>query len=346
METILEYVNNLLAEVLADMSSSTGQYVGTAKIIAGLGAMISAVMTFSQIMSGKSDEPIANFARRFLLISLGIGFYSTFLGLINMPLDAMGSSIKEVVIEDHVDTESYFESYTFNKEEEFSNNPEADAEINELLREADSELGIREDGNESESSSVIMSIFNGSYQDNIRLWILEAFYEIIHFLGVIAIIVLNVVRSFFLIVLSIFGIFVLAFSMYPGLENSFNQWLQKYINVYLWLPISYILQGLISKLFTKVKPDVASSIFTATSEELSNSSNNVVIALIGVCSVVSFATVPTLSSWLINAATNALGSKVKGKAMDVGKTAQQAGKVAVAAKTGGAGALAGAAVGK
>ena len=214
------------------------------------------------------------------------------------------------------------------------------------MREADSEIDNDSGGEDSSSSNVFMSIFNGTYQDNIRLWILEAFYEIIHFLGVIAIIILNVVRTFFLIVLSIFGIFVLAFSMYPGLENSFMQWLQKYINVYLWLPISYILQGLISKLFTKVKPDVASSIFTATSEEISNSSNNVVIALIGLCSIVSFATVPTLSSWLINASTNALGSKVKGKAMDVGKTAQQAGKAAVAAKTGGASALASAAVGK
>ncbi|MEM1002477.1 MAG: type IV secretion system protein [Bacteroidota bacterium] len=346
METILEYVNNLLAEVLVDMRSGTGQYVGTAKIIASLGATVSSFMTFGQIMSGKSDEPITSFFRRLLLISLAIAYYNTFLGLINMPLDAMGGTIKEVVTTDHGDAKSFFDSYDFNKNNEFSSNAEADAEINELLREADSQTDDAEAEEEGSTSSVIMSIFNGSYQDNIRLWILEAIYDFIHFLGVIAIIVLNVVRTFFLIVLSIFGIFVLAFSMYPGLENSFNQWLQKYINVYLWLPISYILQGLISKLFMKVKPDVASTIFTATSEEIANSSNNVVIALIGICSVVSFATVPTLSSWLINAATNALGSKVKGKAMDVGKTAQQAGKAAAAVKTGGASALAGAAVGK
>mgnify|MGYP000692488013 CR=1 FL=1 len=187
-----------------------------------------------------------------------------------------------------------------------------------------------------------MGVFNGNAMDNVRLWLLEAFYDIVHFLGVIAIIILNVVRTFFLIVLSIFGIFVIALCMYPGLESSFYQWLQKYINVYLWLPISYILQGLISKIFMKINPDQATNIFFASEQELNNAGSNVTLGLVGICSIVSFVTVPTLSSWLINAATTALGSKVKGKAMNAGKTIQTAAK----AKATGGGSLAAGAITK
>jgi len=346
MDSILEHVNSLLAEILAEITSGTSQYIGVAKIIAGVGALILLHMTFSQIMSGKVEESINNFLKRIFLIGLGITFYGTFLSFVNTPLDLMSNSIKKVVAEDNDRTNNYFETYSFDNQNSFSNNEETDAEIKDLLNEADAVLGIQEEEDEGGISSVFMGVFNGTYQDNVRLWILEAFYKIIHWLGVIAIIILNVVRTFFLIVLSTFGIFVIAFSMYPGLENSFYQWLQKYINVYLWLPISYILQGLISRLFTYVNPDTASTVFTATPDEMVNASNNMLIALVGLCSIVAFATVPTLSSWLINAATNSLGSKVKGKAMDAGKTISKAGKTAAAAKSGGATAIAGAAISK
>lgn len=346
MDEILQSVNSLLAEVLAEMTNGSSQYIGVAKLIAGVGALILSLTTFSQIMSGKIDEPIGNFTKRILLISLGIGYYGVFLSFINAPLNIMTQSIKEVVAIDHEKTENFFETYTFNQDDEFSNNPEDDAAINGLLTEAETVVGSDNDDDSSGLSGVVMGIFNGSYQDNIRLWIMEAFYQIIHFLGIIAVIVLNVIRTFFLIVLSTFGIFVIAFCMYPGLENSFFQWLQKYINVYLWLPISYILQGLISKIFTMIKPDMGTTIFTSNAQEMSNAGDNIIVALIGICSVVAFATVPTLSSWMVNAATTSMGSKVKGKTMDAGKSGAKAAKTAAAVKTGGASAAATAAMGK
>ena len=336
MDDILNSINILLSEILVDMTSESSSYIDVAKLVAGLGALILSVTTFSQIMSGKLEEPIANFCKRVFLISLGIGYYGVFLSLINLPLNIMSESIKANVTIDNQKTDNFFDTYTFNQDKSFSSNAEDDAKINELLNENNSISNNVEEQDQSGLSDVIMNVFDGSYQNDIKLWILESFYSIVHFLGVIAIVVLNVIRTFFLIVLSTFGIFVLALSMYPGLENSFSQWLQKYINVYLWLPIGYILQGMISKLFTMIKPDVASNIFGATAQNAEATGTNMIVALLGICSLVAFSTVPTLSSWMVNAATTAMGSKVKGKAMNASKSVSKGLKTATAIKTGGA----------
>ena len=69
METFLEHVNTLLEQVLTQMTSGSGVYIGSAKIIAGIGAIILSGMTYSQIVNGKLEESVTSFLKRLLPVS-------------------------------------------------------------------------------------------------------------------------------------------------------------------------------------------------------------------------------------------------------------------------------------
>lgn len=342
MNELLNYVNTLLNDVVNDMSGDYSSFLFSAKIIAGIGALIAVFLTWNESVT-KAEGINMNEIWRISALALGIMFYGSFLNLINMPLNLISNNTKVFVSKQTKSTDNFFESYDFNKHQKpvFVTDSKKEEKINEILNNSgggnpsDSQKSNKDTNKDNGWGGFVMDVFTGgSLRDKAQMYLIEGLFNFLHFLGVIAIIVLNVIRSFLLIVLSFFGIFVLAFSVYPPLKGSFVKWLEKYINVFLWLPISYILQGFISKLFTYFRSAHVS--FGSTQTDLINSTNNTVLALVGICSLVAFATVPTISSWLISAATNAAGSKIKNKAT---QGAQKAAQVAVSAKTGGAGAI-------
>lgn len=341
MNEFLEYINGILADLVNDFSAHAGVFLIPAKIIAGIGAIIAVYMVYKKSVTD-GEKVNMNEIYRIFALYLGILFYGTFIGLINAPLNLMSNSIKSVAIDETSNTDDFFDSFHTDKESDKSiaNNQDYNNTLNDYINQSERELGVSlEEEVEQGFGDKIIEIFNPSnLYEQIQSYLIEAFFNVIHFLGVIAILVLNVIRSFFMIVLTYFGIFVLALSMYPGLQNSFFQWLQKYINVFLWLPISYILQGVISKMFTYFQ--TANPISTGG---IAASLSNTTIALVGLCSIIGFATVPTMSSWLINAATSTVGSKLKQKAGGAIQQGKGALKGAIKAKaTGGASVAAGA----
>lgn len=345
MNDFLNYVNELLNNLVTDFTGQTGSFIVPAKIIAGIGALIAIYMVFKKSVT-EGEKINMNEVYRVGALALGIIFYGTFISFINAPLNLISESIKTVSVNQTNATDSFFESYQFGEQSQnnTTSNEAHDTEISDLINESENDLGVSstEVGEEYSIGETISSLFSPmNIYANIQTYIAEAIFNVIHFLGVIAIIVLNVIRSFFLIVLTYFGIFVFAISIYPGLQNSFFQWLQKYINVYLWLPISYILQGMISKMFTyfnAVNP-------LTTDGQLANF-NNGLIGLVGLCSIIGFATVPTMSSWLINAATSGAGSKLKQKATSAAQQGTSMAKKAAAAKATGGVSVAAGGVGK
>ena len=64
--------------------------------------------------------------------------------------------------------------------------------------------------------------------------------------------VVDTIRTFFLIVLSVLGPFAFAVSVFDGFQNTLIQWLARYISVYLWLPISDLLGVMLARIQTLV----------------------------------------------------------------------------------------------
>lgn len=318
---IIDFQKTLIADSLADSSS----FMLVAKTIAGVGLLISVLITYRKTLQDGAEIELPKFLGKYLLIFLAILFYGTLVRLINVPLDVMSNAIQIQANKQDLNTENHFNSFKFKTSEEYMYNAEMEEELAELnLRIGDpSENSIstnRKNGREAqeirnrgarqneENGISIWNYMAGDGIDSIKRALMSFIYGLIFYLGKVAVLVLNFVRTFFLTVLTIFGIFAIAISSYPGFEGSFNKWLQNYINVYLWLPIGYILQSLISRMYTHLDPTGA--LF---------STDNLAMLVFGLLGIVSYSTVPSLSNWMVSAATNQIASKSRNKAQGFAK---------------------------
>lgn len=70
--------------------------------------------------------------------------------------------------------------------------------------------------------------------------------------------VLDTLRTFFLIVLSILGPLSFAISVYDGFHNTMIQWICQYISIYLWLPISDLFSSVLARIqVLMIEKDIA-----------------------------------------------------------------------------------------
>ncbi|WP_064968134.1 hypothetical protein [Tenacibaculum ovolyticum] len=318
MEEIVQLLETILTKTTLETISNSG-ILSAAKIIAGIGFLIFAYFEgYHQLLGEKFDwkklgAPIA--------IIFGIFFYGTFLSITNNVLGVISSSIKSQLNL----TENRFYEKLDNYEND--NNKVYDEEYESSLKDVSAKTDvddklIKEDGNKS--------FFEGLVQDSaksLEIGLMNVMFQFFKGIAQIAIMILLIIRAFFLITLSIFGIFSIAFSIYPPLKGSFSTWLQKYVNVFLWLPVSYIMEFILLQVFSTVELGTT---------DLSSSFSNLILLLISLSSIIGFAMVPVLSGWFLSAATVSAASKLKGKSKNIGDGAKKLGKkLARKAVTGG-----------
>ena len=63
-----------------------------------------------------------------------------------------------------------------------------------------------------------------------------------------AALVIDTLRTFFLIVLSILGPVSFAISCWDGFQASLSQWFVRYISIYLWLPVSDLFSSVLARI--------------------------------------------------------------------------------------------------
>ena len=98
MDTIINFMNDMLASLLETNSQTMSMMIGVAQYIAFGGAFIlSSIMAYQMIMGKELDW--AKVAR-IVLVSLGISFYPTFISFVNVPLDAIVQTAQSAVLEE------------------------------------------------------------------------------------------------------------------------------------------------------------------------------------------------------------------------------------------------------
>jgi conjugative transposon TraJ protein len=82
-----------------------------------------------------------------------------------------------------------------------------------------------------------------NFKNDIKEWM----SEILQVIYAAAILCINTIRTFYLIVLAILGPLVFGFAVFDGLQHTLTQWLARYINIFLWLPIANVFGSIIGK---------------------------------------------------------------------------------------------------
>lgn len=131
----------------------------------------------------------------------------------------------------------------------------------------------------------------GLFQDLFR-WLLELIFEA-------ASLILDTIRTFYLVVLSILGPIVFAIASFDGFQATLAQWLTKYISVYLWLPVADLFGAVLARLqVLSLQKDME---LMATDPFYFFDSNNLVYFVFLLIGIGGYFAVPSVASWIVQA---------------------------------------------
>ena len=324
-----ENLHQILHTLYQEMMPLCSNLTGVAKGIAGLGALFYVAAKVWQALARAEPIDVYPLLRPFA-IGLCIMFFPTFvLGTINTVLSPVVKGCHGMLETQTFDMNKYREQKDKLEYEANKRNPETAYLVDK--EEFDKKL------EELGWSAGDLITMGGMYIDraeyrmkqNIRRW----FQELLELLFQSAGLVIDTIRTFFLIVLSILGPIAFAISVYDGFQSTLTQWITRYISVYMWLAVS--------DLFSSVLARIQVLMLTKDIEAMSDptfipDSTNTVYMVFLIIGIFGYFTIPTVANWII------MAGGVSGANRAMNTTAAKAGNVAAA----GAGAAVGNVAGK
>ena len=289
-----ENLHQILHTLYQEMMPLCSNLTGVAKGIAGLGALFYVAAKVWQALARAEPIDVYPLLRPFA-IGLCIMFFPTFvLGTINTVLSPVVKGCHGMLETQTFDMNKYREQKDKLEYEANKRNPETAYLVDK--EEFDKKL------DELGWSAGDLITMGGMYIDraeyrmkqNIRKW----FQELLELLFQSAGLVIDTIRTFFLIVLSILGPIAFAISVYDGFQSTLTQWITRYISVYMWLPVS--------DLFSSVLARIQVLMLTKDIEAMSDptfipDSTNTVYMVFLIIGIFGYFTIPTVANWIIMA---------------------------------------------
>ena len=312
-----ENLHQILHTLYQEMMPLCSNLTGVAKGIAGLGALFYVAAKVWQALARAEPIDVYPLLRPFA-IGLCIMFFPTFvLGTINTVLSPVVKGCHGMLETQTFDMNKSREQKDKLEYEANKRNPETAYLVDK--EEFDKKL------DELGWSAGDLITMGGMYIDraeyrmkqNIRRW----FQELLELLFQSAGLVIDTIRTFFLIVLSILGPIAFAISVYDGFQSTLTQWITRYISVYMWLPVS--------DLFSSVLARIQVLMLTKDIEAMSDptfipDSSNTVYMVFLIIGIFGYFTIPTVANWII------MAGGVSGANRAMNTTAAKAGNVAAA----------------
>jgi conjugative transposon TraJ protein len=134
-----------------------------------------------------------------------------------------------------------------------------------------------------------------NFRNTIKQWM----SEVLQVLFEAAALCINTIRTFYLIILAILGPIVFGLAVFDGFQHTLTVWLAKYINVFLWLPVSNIFGAIIGKIQENMLKLDISQVQTAGDTFFSSTDTAYLIFLI--IGIIGYFTVPSVANYIVNA---------------------------------------------
>jgi conjugative transposon TraJ protein len=287
-------LHQVLRVLYDEMMPLCGNMTGVAKGIAGLGALFYVAAKVWQSLARAEAIDVYPLLRPFAL-GLCIMFFPTFvLGTINTVLSPVVKGCNQLMETQTFDMNEYRAQKDRLEYEALMRSPEtaylaSDKEFDRQLEE----LGW------SPSDMVTMT---GMYMDraayNIKKSVRDWFRELLEILFQAAGLIIDTLRTFFLIVLSILGPLAFALSVYDGFQSTLTQWFSRYISIYLWLPVSDLFSSVLARIQTLMLQKDIERLSDPNFIPDGSSTIYIIFMIIG---IVGYFTIPTVASWIVSA---------------------------------------------
>jgi len=318
-------LHQILQKLYMDMMPLCSNMTGVAKGIAGLGALFYVAYRVWQQLS--RAEPIDVFP---LLRPFAIGFCIMFfptvvLGTINSVMSPIVKGANNMVQSQTLDMEEHRQLRDKLEVEAYKRNPEKAYLVDK--EEFDKKLEKMGTFDAIDKCGLYLDRAAFNAKKAIQGW----FQELLELLFQAAALVIDTIRTFFLIVLSILGPIAFAISVWDGFQSSLTQWITRYLSVYLWLPVSDLFSSVLAKIqVLMLKQDIE---MLSDQSYIPDGSSPVYIIFM-IIGIVGYFTIPTVANWIIaaggmgNYGKNVNQSATKAGSMAAGATGAAVGNIA------------------
>lgn len=319
-------LHEILKELYTEMMPLCEDMADMAKGLAGLGALFYIAMRVWSSLARAEPIDVYPLLRPFALGICILFFPTIVLGCINGLLSPIAEGCHSIVESQSFDLQKYKQERDRLEYEALMRNPETAylASDEEFDRQLD-ELGW---------SPADLATMAGMYYNrtmhSMKRSVADGFRSLLEMLFEAAGLIIDTIRTFFLVVLSILGPVVFAFASWEGLQSSLAVWISRYISVYLWLPVSDIFLAMLTKIQILM---MQSDIKALQDPEFVPDMNNTVYIVFLLIGIIGFFTVPTVAGWIVDA-----GGGVGNYGRNINSSSQAAGHGAL---VGGKGAAAG-----
>ena len=315
-----ENLHQILRSLYDEMMPLCEDMAGVAKGIAGLGALFYVAYRVWQSLA--HAEPIDVFPMlRPFAIGLCIMFFPTVvLGTLSGVLSPIVQGTAKMLEAETLDMNEYREQKDKLEYEAMKRNPETAYLVsNEEFDKQLEELGWSPDDLVTMAG---MYIERSMYQ--MKKGVRDFFRELLELLFQAAALVIDTLRTFFLVVLSILGPIAFAISVWDGFQSTLTQWICRYVQVYLWLPVSDMFSTILAKIqVLMLQSDIER---TQADPNFSLDSSDGVYIVFMIIGIIGYFTIPTVSGWIIQA--GGMGNYGRNVNQTAGKAGGFAGSVA------------------
>ncbi len=288
-------LHTILRNLYTEMLPICGEMAGVAKGIAGLGALFYVALKVWQSLAKAEPIDVYPLLRPFA-IGFAIMFFPTIvLGTMNSILSPIVQGTHKILEGQTLDMNEYREMKDKLEYESMMRNPETAYLVsNDEFDKQLEELGW------SPSDMMTMTgmyIDRGAYE--MKKSIRDFFREVLELLFASAALVIDTIRTFFLVVLSILGPIAFAISVWDGFQSTLTQWVSRYVSVYLWLPVSDLFSTILAKIqVLMLQNDIVAM---ESDPNFSIEASNGVYIIFMMIGIVGYFTIPTVANWIIQA---------------------------------------------
>lgn len=315
-----ENLHQILRLLYDEMMPLCEDMAGVAKGIAGLGALFYVAYRVWQSLA--RAEPIDVFPMlRPFAIGLCIMFFPTVvLGTLSGVLSPIVQGTAKMLEAETLDMNEYREQKDKLEYEAMKRNPETAYLVsNEEFDKQLEELGWSPDDLVTMAG---MYIERSMYQ--MKKGVRDFFRELLELLFQAAALVIDTLRTFFLVALSILGPIAFAISVWDGFQSTLTQWICRYVQVYLWLPVSDMFSTILAKIQVLMLQSDIERMQADPNFSLDSSDGVYIVFMI--IGIIGYFTIPTVSGWIIQA--GGMGNYGRNVNQTAGKAGGSAGSVA------------------
>ena len=278
----MDNMHGILRQLYTDMMTLCEGMTSVASGIAGLGALLYISYRVWQSLARGEAIDLFPLLRPFAL-GICIMFFPTLvLGSLNGILSPVVQATHSLMVGQTFNIERYMEQREALEREERERLP-ADsyyAEDPEMERELDA-LGLDE-----QTRSTLDKMDEERSSWSFKGWLMKGLAYILELAFAAAAVVIDALRTFYLVVLSILGPLAFAIAVFDGFQSSLTNWLSKYVSIYLWLPISDLFSAIIARL----------QILALQQETTSGTAVTLIFMVIGIC---GYMCIPSISTWIV-----------------------------------------------